>query len=648
MNAPPLLRWLREAAQAQREGRNDEAEPLLRQVLHVQPYHHDALHRLGAIVLAAGRAGEAAGLIQKALVVNADDPSLHCNLGIAFEQLGKPDQALAHFDRAIALAPALAAPLVNRGNVRRDTGHPEAALRDYDAALARAPELAEAHSNRGQALLALGRIEEALAACDEALAQNPHLPHALRCKADALMKLSRPKQAAETYRLALALMPDSSDCHAGLAEACFTLGRHEAALEAFEAAIKRDDQRPALYSGKGMALHLLRRFPEALAAFDSALALEPEHAYAFNNRGATLIELGRLAEAEAMFRRCVELRPDFLPAQRNLAKLMGDQRRYGEMFDLYSDAVSQQPGDPESHFGRAVSLLQRGHFAEGWRDYEARLHLHNAKIHHPSIAPRWNGEPCNHLLVTWEQGLGDTIQFSRFLAPAKARAARVTLLVQQPLLRLFKQCEPAITVVSSPETTPDAQIQLLSLPALLLGDIPPPQRLRADPALRAEWQKRLGPRSRPRVGLVWRGNPAHANDRARSIDPVELLPLLGAECDYIALQPGHSIDDKYALRRSSIRLFENEITDFADTAALLDQMDWVISVDTAVAHLAGAMGKECWLLLPYNPDWRWQLDRGDSPWYPALRLFRQTAIGDWQPAIADAAAELRRHLRRLR
>jgi hypothetical protein len=395
----------------------------------------------------------------------------------------------------------------------------------------------------------------------------------------------------------------------------------------------------------------LNRAEEALASFDRAIALKPDYAEAYYNRGNALRDLTRHRDALASYEQAIALKPKYADAYNNYGAAQRELKRPEQALASYEQAIALQPDHAEAHLNHAFCLLQLGRFEQGWREHEWRNKLGEGAAVRPYPQPLWLGDEDiagKTLFIHWEQGFGDTIQFSRFAKLAQARGARVVMAVQQPLCALLRGLGSAIRVVSPQEVPADCDYRCptLSLPLALrttLAAIPAePSYLSADAELRAAWSARLAPKRRPRIGLVWSGSTKHKNDRNRSMEFEQLLPLLDADAEWICLQREIRENDGAALRQDGrVAFFGDDLGDFSDTAALLDLMDLVITIDTSVAHLAGAMGKPVWILLPFNPDWRWLLDRDDSPWYPSARLFRQQRIGDWAAVVERVTGELR-------
>ena len=394
----------------------------------------------------------------------------------------------------------------------------------------------------------------------------------------------------------------------------------------------------------------LKRPAEALASYDKAITLKPDYVEAYNNRGVALMDLKRPVEALASYDKAIALKPDFAEAHNNRGAALKDLKRPGEALASYEKAIALKPDFAEAHWNQSLCLLLMGHFEQGLRQYEWRKKLKPIGVRsYPK--PVWlGGENIagKTLFIYWEQGFGDTIQFCRYAKLVEERGAKVIMSVQQPLCGLLKQISPTIQILKPNEepTDFDYHCPLLSLPLALgttLETIPAEQHyLKSDEELRSVWSARLPPKTKPRIGVVWSGSQTHKRDHYRSMELQQFLTILSPDAEWICLQKEIREKDFAILRQfGRIAFFGDDLRDFSDTAALLDLMDLVITIDSSVAHLAGAMGKPVWILLPYNPDWRWLLDRNDSPWYPSARLFRQQQIGNWATVIDQVKNELR-------
>ncbi len=569
----------KQALALHKQGRLIEAEQVYREVLQHAPTHFDALHLLGVLALQTLRTESGVELIGKAVELNPNSWGAHNNLGNGLRDLGRLDAALASFDRSIALRPDFAEAHNNRGIVLQDLARLDDALASFDAAIALKPDYADAHNNRGT----------------------------------VLQKLNRAADAAASFSTAIALKHDYVEAYNNRANLAKDLGNLEDAVADFDRAIALRRNYATAHYNRGIALQALRRFDEALTSFDTAIALKPDYAEAYNNRGLVLQELKRPHDAIASF----------------------------------DKTIAQQPNYAEAHSNQSLSLLQIGNFERGWHSYEWRKKLEQPFGNRALAKPLWLGRDdisSRTLFVHWEQGLGDTIQFCRYAALLKSRGAQVVMSVQEPLSRLLRQMSPAVEIINQDEVPSafDYHCPLMSLPLAFgtrLETIPAKlPYLFADETLRRAWRDRLGPKTRARIGVVWSGGARH---RYRSIDLATFAPLFSANAHWISLQKELGESDAAALARiDRVSSYSEELTDFSETAAIIDLLDLVISVDTSVAHLAGAMGKRVWVLLPYNADWRWLLDRSDSPWYPTARLFRQDSTRSWQHVMTQVRGAL--------
>ncbi|WP_188262558.1 tetratricopeptide repeat protein [Azospirillum tabaci] len=451
-------------------------------------------------------------------------------------------------------------------------------------------------------------------------------------------------EAAQDYRVVLAVEPAQPDALHLLGVMEAQRGAHAAAEALIARSLRLRPHAAAPWANLGGALRMLGEAERADAALTRALALDPALADALTNLGSVRHALSDYPAALAWLERAERLRPGHPDTALNRGVVLRDARRFADSDACLDALLASRPEHADAHLARAVSRLVRGDLRAGWDEFEWRPRR--------LPAPPWGGEPLEgrRILLHAEQGFGDTIQFARY-APLVARAGGRVILDVHPLqFRLLRSLGPDIEVlVRGPAPAPhDLHCPLMSLPRAFgtdLTSIPaPPAYLAAEADEVARWGRRIaevdtGTGSGPRVGLVWAGNPNHRNDRNRSIPVERLAPLLDTPGPRLfSLQTG----DAKAARPAALPDLTAGIRDFADSAAILANLDLVIAVDTATIHLAGALGVPAWLMLPYAPDWRWLLDRADSPWYPSLRLFRQSRPGDWDSVLRAVATELER------
>ena len=461
-----------------------------------------------------------------------------------------------------------------------------------------------------------GRLNAALQGYDAFIAAEANFAPALNNRGNLLTAMGRPAEALASLEAAIALNPDYAEA----------------------------------YSNRGNALRDLKRPDEALASYDKAIALRPAFAQAHSNRGNALFDLGRTAEALASYDQSIDLAPGLADAHVNRGAALYRLNRPRDAIVSYGQAIAIDPGNADAHYQQSLAMLLVGDFDAGWRAYEWRKQRGAQRSMTLPRGDGWLGErdiSRSTLLAYSEQGFGDTIQFCRFLGALETRCARLIVQVQPELKALLSANFSSATVIDTAETPPafDAHCALMSLP-LALGVGPDGfacdgPYLHAEPQLRALWQASVAQTGKPRVGIVWSGAAYHLDDRNRSITIGRLAPLLSPKIDWVCLQNHLRPGDGEALETLPQVAYHGEgLKTFADTAALIDLLDLVICVDTSVAHLAGAMGKPVWILLPFSPDWRWRLDRTDSPWHPTARLFRQLAPGDWASVLKRVGREL--------
>jgi len=618
-NAPQLnvAGALAQARELYRQGRLADAERVYAAILAVRPDQFDALQSLGTIKRLNGRFSEALDLISRAMRSKAPSPEVLWNHGVVLSALNRPREAIESFDRAIKLKSKFSDAHNDRGSALRQLNRFDEALTSYDRALAAQPNFVEALYHRGNALEQLQRFEEALASYDRTLALRPDLVEALYNRGNVLEQLKRFDEALASYDRALALRPNFIE---------------------------------ALYN-RGNLLRELKRFDEALASYDRALALRPNVVEALQNRGHALEQLQRFEEALASYDRALALRPDLVDTLYNRGITLTELKRFDEALSSNGRVLAERPDYAEAHFHEALCRLMIGDFDRGWEKYEWRWETeHQRHAKRGFTQPLWLGQEeiaGKTILLHAEQGLGDTIQFCRYVPLVVARGARVVLEVQKSLQELMSSLDGVAHIISRGDPLPDFDLQcpLLSLPLAFrtrLETIPSAvPYLRASPQASSNWERRLGPTDRPRIGLVWSGNPTNPRDHIRSIGFNSFLSLLDINTTFISLQKDVRAADAMVLNgRRDLLHFGDELRNFSDTAALISNLDLVITVDTSVAHLAGALAKPVWVLLSFLGDWRWLCDREDSPWYPTARLFRQGATRAWDNVIARVHAAL--------
>jgi tetratricopeptide (TPR) repeat protein len=573
---------IQHAVQLHQSGDLPGAESIYRQVLAVQPENADALHLLGVLVAQAGQSDAGAQLIRRAIQNNPRGFGYYVNLAQVLIGSKQLNEAVAVLRQAIAIAPNFFKAHILLGNTLQSLDQiPDAvaAFRDASAVFPDSPEL---HNNLGNALLLRGNVDEAIA----------EIRRSIQLKAD---------------------LPES---HFNLGVALHSAGRSNEALEAIGRAIQLRPGAAENHAGLGNVLRDMNQLDDAMHAYDQAIQLRADHVDALNGRGIVLYRLGRFSEAGEMFRA----------------------------------AMQSNPSSAMAHFNLSQVLLIAGDYSDGWREYEYRVQQHRHRFYFRDLSkPQWLGEPIagKRILLRGEQGFGDALQFIRFAKNVAELGADVIVATQPELIRLIRTSPGVSRVIRHEEidqTEFDLHASLLSLPLrfdvnadLFPANVP---YVFPDSADVEKWKSRLATLpGRMKVGLAWRGRSLP--DPRRSIAARAIAPLMDlADVAWISLQKPTDQDEPEE-HPGGLTDFTAELTDFAETAALMKSLDLIITIDSAVAHLAGALGKPTWTLLPFAPDWRWRLDRSDCPWYPTMTLFRQKTIGDWSWPIGEVIKKLR-------
>ena len=534
--------------------------------------------------------------------------------------------------------------------------HQQGRLREaeklYMRALKAAPDNFDALHLLGLINAQNGQMGEAYRLMSAALRINPNVPDVLINFANVLHGLKRDDEALATIDKALALRPGDPDALLHRGNALIALNRPNDALPCFDAVLARDAGHRDALLNRGVARATLGHHEQALADFDAILARMPSDAEALYNRGTALIELGRYAEALFVFDKVLAAAPQHLRAWTNRGRALQALNRHEEAIASFDKALAIDKNYGDAHFNAALSLLALGNFRRGFADYEWRWKRTGMTDARRGYRGRlWLGEyPIDRrtILLLAEQGLGDTIQFIRYAPLLAQMGANVVLEVQPELKALLSTVSGVASCHARGETLPafDVYCPLGSLPLALkteTSSVPATlPYVRTDDAQIAKWRPALEGLPGKRVALTWAGHARHANDRNRSIDLKLLEPLFKCEgISFVSIQRDLRGDDAARLAQFGITDFGPRLADMTDTAAVLALTDLLVSVDTSVVHLAGAMGREAWVMLPFMPDWRWTLTNERSPWYPTMRLFRQRAPGDWPNVIATVRDALR-------
>jgi tetratricopeptide (TPR) repeat protein len=647
---------LDQAAMALETGRLDEARAGFEAVLRLDAQQFDAWNLLGVVTMHARDFLKAIDMFERAVAIAPDEAMAHVNLGLARMESQQPEQALRCFEQALALEPDNVEALFPRSLAQLALAQWEAALLSSTQIVAQQPGHVEAHFNQGRALLELKRHEEALAAYDQVLARQPGHVSALINRGLALSALARYPEALGSHDQAIALEPTRPSAHAHRSGVLAAMRRFDEALASCERSLALHPGQVDQLINRGNILFQMERWPEAAGSYEQALRLDPRCVAALVNLGAALRKTGQWDVAQARCDQALALDPDHLGAHINRAGALLDNGHWTLARDAFAKVVSMAPDNAEALWGLGWCNLLMGDWANGFAQFEARWH----KPDLPAIErrtfsqPLWLGRPNDMdlrgrtILLYAEQGLGDTIQFCRYAAQVAALGAKVVLEVQPPLKKLMQSLPvPGMQVVARgtyPMPAFDCRCPLMSLPLAFKttpASVPlPTAYLHADPGLVKIWATRLGNKTRPRIGLAWSGNASHRNNANRSVPLAQLLSALPAGIDTYVLQQGITDEDMAALQAHGVQYLPQALQNFDETAALVAHMDLVISIDTSIAHLAGALGRPTWVLLSTILDWRWLLDRPDTPWYASMRLFRQSTTGQWDAPLQEMAAAL--------
>ena len=567
-------------------GNFQQAQSICREILNVQPDNADALHLLGII----------------------------------YYQLNDYDSAIQYTQKALQFSPADADAYYNLGNAREAKGQLDEAVTCYQKALQLDPNFAEAYNNLGHCFYGKGQLDEAINCYQKALQINPNYPEA----------------------------------HNNLGYALHDKGQLDESIFRYKKAIELNPNNPGLCNKLGVVLGEKGQFDEAITYFQKALQLDPDDATAYYNIGKAYTEKGHVDEAINSYLKSLKLNPDNPIAYNNLGNAFQEKGQIGEAITFCQKAIDISPNFALAHWNLSLALLIYGNYKRGWKEYEWRLKVEEHE-HRNFSQPLWDGSDIKGLtiLLYAEQGIGDTIQFIRYASLVAQRSVKVIVECQKELVQTLQNVEGVDKIIARGEQLPifDVHCPILSLPLVFdttLENIPTKiPYIFIAPMLVKKWKDRIKCyNSKLKIGLAWAGNPKNRRDSTRSCNLELFSPF--AKLDYItfySLQKGEAAKQaKNPPKGMNLIDYTEDIRDFSDTAAFIENLDLIISVDTAVAHLAGALGKPVWTLLPFAPDWRWLLNRDDSPWYPTMRLFRQPSPGDWKSVINQVLKELQKKI----
>ena len=597
--------------------RSHDAEKLYTLAIGLSPDNASALFLRGILFLQTARRDAGIRDLRAALRLDPANPSILYNLGLALKAQGDRNNAIAHLTDALRVKPDYHQASYALGSLFHDNGRLDEAITRYNEALRIKPDWPEVLNNLGAALQAQGKLDD----------------------------------ADSRYTEALRLKPDYAEAAHNLGLVRQHQGRLDEAIARYGEALRLKPNYPEALNNLGLALAAQGQADAAIARFTEALTFAPNYPHALINLGNALQNQGRLDEAITRYKDALRIMPNQPEALNNLGTALRAQGKLKEAIAHFAEAQRISPNYADAHFNEGLARLLAGEFKEGWGKYQWRWRAKTIRPH-GHRQPLWDGSRLNDktILLHCEQGLGDSIQFIRYAKLVKAKGGTVVVLCPKPLARLFRGVKGIDHLVTGPTDIPrcDVQSPLLSLPMIfdtIPADIP---YLYPEPDLIAAWRTRLESLDGFRIGVVWQGNPDAKIDRGRSFRLELLAPLAAIKgVRLISLQRRDGLDQLLTLPDGMSVTTLTEDVDagddaFIDTAAIMANLDLIISSDTSVAHLAGALGRPVWVLLQKVPDWRWLLDREDCPWHPTMRLFRQPSAGDWRAVVATVFECLRK------
>jgi tetratricopeptide (TPR) repeat protein len=659
---------MQSAFENHQKGNFEQAEYFYKKILKKQPDNPDILHMLGVLFCQMAQYDYAIAYIRKALQFQpADSASAYCNLGVALQGKGQIDEAITQYRKAIEFNPSFDKAYCNLGNALHRKGQTDGAIAQYRKAIELNPSFAKAYCNLGNALREQGYIDEAITQCRKAIELNPSFAEAYSNLGAALREKGCLDEAIPYCLKAIELNPSFDKAYCNLGNALKEKGQIDEAIAHYRKAIELNPSFAETYSNLGAALREKGCIDEAIPFCLKAIELNPSFAEAYSNLGNALKEKGKIDEAMAQYRKAIELDPSYAEAYFNLAVAQQENGQFDEAVPYYQKALEINPDYAAANFNMSVILLQSGNFRGGWDKYEWRWKekdfLRQSCIHKPGefSQPLWDGSSLEgkSLLIYAEQGVGDEIMFASCFKDVIERAKACTVECDDRLISLFSRSFPAAVFIGHVKKTDARALQLPeSDVAVPMGSLPkylrtelnafPRESYHVPDADKVEvWLDRFRTLGEGlKIGVSWRGGAIPKVRQQRSIMLEQwagLLSLTGVH--FINLQYGDcSSELRDARDKMNITIHDWEdadpLKDLDNFAAQIAALDLVISVDNATVHMAGALGKPVWVLLPHVPDWRWMLHREDSPWYPNILLFRQPSAGDWEPVVAEVKDKL--------
>jgi len=629
-------------------GSYQEAEACCQELIDRNPSDVNALRLLGYTYYSQNDFTRAEDALLRAIKLTPNDVQLLYNLGFCQLFAQNIPNAIKTFEKILKIKPDVPEAYLNLGNAYISLNDLQRGESYYSQAVALRPDYHDAIFNLGTTYKKMNRLEDAERAFRKTSSLNPTSSENLYQLAVVLQARGKNQEAIATYKEALKYEPDSPRILYNLGVAHKDLDRYSEAVRFFKTVVAAQPENIKALNNLGITYHEINQMEAALEAFRRAIAVSPEFAEAYSNMGNVLLDEERFEEAVDAYAQAIAADPTFARAYYNLGCAYQTRNEHGKAVSMFEKAIAINHDFVEAHWNMSHSLLLQGGLQEGFNEYLWRWRRKETTQFHVG-KPEWNGEPAidKTLLVITEQGLGDSIQFIRYLPQVKKNVGKMYVACEPSLTHLFDKV-PGIDAILEKKSlhniakVVDYFVPLLNLPTILgttLQTIPNNiPYLRADQDRVEQYADISAPfKNKTKIGFVWQGSPTHKNDKKRScsIDMFASLFEIEGTAFFSLQKQDKKIEDNYPVINLAPHL-----SSFADTAALIDHLDLVISVDTSVAHLAGAMGKPTWLLLPYTPDWRWLLGQEDSPWYPTMRLFRQKERGDWEEVFSQVHTNL--------
>ncbi|OGP50502.1 MAG: hypothetical protein A2Y79_06310 [Deltaproteobacteria bacterium RBG_13_43_22] len=628
-----------------------EAVRFYHQAIALDPTLSAACNDLGTVYQGQGQTQEAVHWYQKALSINPSFAEALYNLGNVYKDRKEWEETFFYSRKALELDPFLAEAYNNLGIAHYQKDQLEEAIASWQKAIELKSDYVSAYVNLGTALGREKRLDEAIHSFRTALELNPDQALPWVNLGNIYKEKNEVKEAVFCFRKALLIDPNIAESYMNLGSLAMEQGHLDGAVVCYLKAIELNPDSAETCYNLGNVYKDKQESATAIVYYQKAIELRPDYHQAFNNLALILQGQGRYEESIDLLNQALALNPDIPEVLNNLGNACKDLKKTDEAIGLFRKAITINSDYPEGHWNLSLALLMTGCFEEGWPEYEWRWKLKGVISRTDIRRPLWDGNNLQgkRILLFAEQGFGDSIQFIRYVPLVAGRGGRVVVECQTELASLLASVEGIDKIVKHGEPLPEFEFQcpILSLPMIFrtnLSTIPAPiPYIFSDPEKVQKWRDRLSlDTAKYKIGLVWAGKPDHSNDQNRSLAFEELWPLTQIPgISFYSLQKGEAAGQAKNLPQGMNWLdVSGELHDFTETGALIQNLDLTISVDTAVAHLAGALGRPVWTLLPFSPDWRWLLDREDTPWYPTMRLFRQTAYKNWAGVIQKMAARL--------